>query len=132
MRNVKDSTRVVTLAHHVDHRSKIRLQKMLRSATRHQPSIQVGDSIYFRRDNNRWLGPAKVKRINDNVATVHQHGVEKTTSLNRGLRTQAPDLIENMMEQDLGQCDIESASTQENPVENNAGDYHDTTFFVAS
>lgn len=122
MGNIIGTAPIVTLADHVEHRSKKRLQKMVRFATRHQPSVHVGDWIYFWRDKNRWLGPAKIIRINDNVVTVNHNSVEKTTSLNRVMPTQAPNaaLIEEMIELDSGQVDNASAAIEENNVETDA------------
>ena len=119
MGGIEDSTPVVSLDQHVEQRSRSRLHKMTRLGTRHQSCISIGDYVFFWREKSKWLGPSKVIRIDDNVVTVLNNGLPRSTSLNRVMPTQKPNaaLIECMMNDNVPDEDETPVLQQVGPVE---------------
>ena len=74
---------IVTVEENNKHKSKQRLQRMLRSKSRVQGVISVGDLVYFWRDDERWLGPSQVIDLDEHKITIMHNGRKITASYSR-------------------------------------------------
>eukprot|EP00171_Calliarthron_tuberculosum_P004750 IDg4750t1 len=96
--NYSDLADPVNIEDHHVHESRKRLNRMLRTNVRSKDSIQKGDYVYFCRDSERWIDPAKVVKVDKNVVhVIHGNGV-KTSSINRARKTEPQ--IETLFDHD--------------------------------
>jgi len=84
------NSKAVTVDEHVQNVSRTRLNRMVNSKPRSLPEINVGDFVYFWREKRRWLGPARVVKVTDNVVTIVHDERTMTSSLNRVQKTIPP------------------------------------------
>ena len=95
-----------------EHKSRSRLNTMLRSNVRKNPDFQIGQPVYIWRDNNGWIGPAKLFSLDRDSVTVIHNGALKTSSYNRTRK--APTIFsadDSDEENDEGKQDAGDTST---------------------
>lgn len=63
---------------------------MIQSRNYPYDAVQIGDLVYFWRDNERWLGPASVIELGADNVTLTHNGYRKTHSMNRICKIQPP------------------------------------------
>eukprot|EP00171_Calliarthron_tuberculosum_P004551 IDg4551t1 len=80
----------VTVSDQARHATRQRIDHMMRSNVRKLPLIRLGDYVLYWRDGRRWIGPAKVLKIENGVVSLLHGESTKTSSLNRVIKVQAP------------------------------------------
>lgn len=87
-----------TVEQQAEHTTRQRLTKMMRVNIRPETNIKVGDYVMYWRDSHRWLGPACVISIENDIITLIDGENTKTSSINRVQKTLAP--LNDSIEQD--------------------------------
>eukprot|EP00171_Calliarthron_tuberculosum_P022319 IDg22319t1 len=98
MNGYKPSSDPISNKEQAIHTTKQRLNKMLRTKTRIDNNLKIGDYAYFWRDQARWLGPSRVINIQNGIVTLVHDERTKTSSMNRVRKTQPP--IEEIMHEE--------------------------------
>jgi len=80
----------VTLEAHVESVAKSKLMKMIDTKPVSAPDIKVGDYVNFWRDRERWIGPAQVVEVGDNIVKFVYGEKTMTSSFNRVQKTEEP------------------------------------------
>ena len=102
-----------------------RISKMLRSRIPRHPSVIPGDFVYFWRDGERWVGPAKVISIEYPIVTIVHNSRKKSADISRIRKTvPPPELIKDGLgefELDLDQpCSKNNADQLPIPMEDDS------------
>ena len=78
-----ESSKIPSIPEYNAHICRARVNTMLRSQVREVQPLDIGESVYFWRDSDGWLGPATIITITDyNIELMH-NGKIKTSSPNR-------------------------------------------------
>jgi len=79
-----DST--ATIEDHQAHQARNRLYKMMNRKVRFKEDIVPGDTVFFWRDKDKWVGPAPVVQVQDTVVTVSHNGKLKTSGISKVIK----------------------------------------------
>ena len=84
------NTPVITLEEHVKNTAKNRMNKLINTRPRKKAVINVGDFIFYWRDKQRWLGPARVVEVDEQILKFVHDDQILTSSFNRVQKTIPP------------------------------------------
>ncbi len=73
----------VSIKDHVQNVAQRRLDTLVNNNTKKLTAVAVGDYVYFWRDKDRWLGPARVVEGGHNIVRILSDEQTLTSSLNR-------------------------------------------------
>lgn len=81
--DVQPQGRLASVRENNAHLTRRRIHKMLRSTIRNPRTVGVNDDVYIWRDNEGWIGPARVTKVNLHDIEVSHNGSTKSSSMNR-------------------------------------------------
>eukprot|EP00171_Calliarthron_tuberculosum_P023073 IDg23073t1 len=82
--------KITSVSDQAEHASNQRLNRLLRENIRSVPQFNLGDFVFYWRDKKRWIGPARVIKIEDSVVTLVHGERTVTSSLNKIMKTVPP------------------------------------------